>query len=106
MLWAISGIFAMIGLKSLAKNHVGKLVTYVVGNLLFGVTALCWGAYELLQKVLVDFKVEGPFKVGFPSFRGILKYIQIISQPGRFTPDSDKSIFYFFLTSIFYDSKL
>ena len=46
----------MLGLKSLPKNDIRKLLAYITGNLVFGVGALLWGSYELVQKLLVDFK--------------------------------------------------
>merc|ERR1711931_143305 len=56
MTWALSGVFAMIGLRSLPKNDVNKLLAYILGNLFFGVGSLLWGSYELVQKLLVDFE--------------------------------------------------
>ena len=56
MVWLVSGIFAAIGLGGLPKNDVKRMVLYVIGNIICGVIPLGFGAVELVNQVLVDFK--------------------------------------------------
>ena len=55
-IWLVSGVCAFIGFGGLTKNNVTRLMIYLGGNILFGVTPLVLGALELLEKVKTDFK--------------------------------------------------
>lgn len=56
MCWLVSGIFAGIGLTGLKRNDKKRLIMYVIVNIVFGIIPLGFGAVQLVNSVLNDFK--------------------------------------------------
>ncbi|XP_065057825.1 protein jagunal homolog 1-A-like [Rhopilema esculentum] len=61
LLWIVSGLAAYIGYNSLSKNHVVQILTYIFGNLLFGLASLAYGSWKIIDRALQIYKQGSSF---------------------------------------------
>jgi len=61
LIWLLSGLCAYVGYGSLSKNHAGQLLTYLFGNVVFGLSMLVYGAWSILQRSLSLFRKGNSF---------------------------------------------
>lgn len=54
--WCVSGVSAYVGFGSLSRNDVKRLFVYVLGNAIFGIVPLVFGAISIVKVMQKDFK--------------------------------------------------
>ncbi len=73
--WLLSGITAYIGYGSLPKNGGKQMLAYIVGNIIFGLIPLVYGASIIIQDSLHQYRN----KVSFSEWQDAPMKLAVIS---------------------------